>query len=111
MLGRILWNKWGMLLLGIAALAFGLVMMNSTEVRCGTDVMSPGDTCEAIDKKTNKVVGTNTYEQEKASQSQTAKVLTIVGGVLTAGGATWIVIAKLRRKPEEVQAAAPAAAA
>ena len=104
MVGKIIGNKYGLFILGIIALGIGIFLMGQTEVKCGSEVMSPGDICET----TRKGVSTeSTYEEQKASGELSAKILTGVGGAMTLGGGAWIVISLLRRKPE----AAPAAAA
>jgi hypothetical protein len=107
MLFRIIANKFGMLVLGLAALGFGIFGLNQTDVTCGGEVMQAGDTCEHT--KAGQTTALNSFDKEKSSKELSAKILTGVGGALTLGGATWIVVSRMRRKPQ-TEAQAPAAA-
>jgi hypothetical protein len=99
--GKIIGNRYGLLILGLIALGIGIYLMGQTDVKCGSEVMSPGDICET----TRKGVSTeSTYEEQKSSNQLSAKILTGVGGAMTLGGAGWIIVGLTRRKPE----AAPA---
>lgn len=103
LLWRIVANKFGMLIIGVAALGFGIFQMNQTEVTCGGEVMQAGDECE--NTKRGRTVSVNSFEEEKESQALAGKILTGVGGALTLGGAGWIIVSMTRRKPEEAPAA------
>ena len=103
MVGKIIGNKYGLLILGLIALGIGIFLMSQTEVKCGSEIMQPGDVCETTRKG---VTTENTFDEQKSSNELSAKILTGVGGAMTLGGAGWIIVSLVRRKPE----AAPAAA-
>ncbi|HZM83593.1 MAG TPA: hypothetical protein VFC19_48370 [Candidatus Limnocylindrales bacterium] len=96
MVGKIIGNKYGLLILGIIALGVGIFLMSQTEVKCGSNVMKPGDICTTI----RKGVSTDrTFDEQKSSNELTAKIVTGVGGAMTLGGAGWIIVSLTRRKP------------
>lgn len=99
---KIIFNKYGILVLGVMLLAIGIWQMNQTEVTCSGQVMVGGDTCEHHGRKGR--VYTNTYEEEKASQALIAKGGVLGGPALIIGGIAWIVISN-RRKSAEAQSA------
>jgi hypothetical protein len=106
---NILKNKYGMLVIGLIALAAGLFMFTRNDVTCGGAVMQAGDTCEHT--KAGITTSTNSFETEKANQHRGGMILSVIGGALTLGGAGWIVVSLVRRRPEESAEASPAVAA
>ena len=96
MVGKIIGNRYGLLILGLIALGVGIFLMSETEVKCGSNVMKPGDVCTT----TRKGVSTDrTFDEQKSSNELTAKIVTGVGGAMTLGGAGWIIVSLTRRKP------------
>lgn len=93
-------NRFAMLGIGLVAVAAGIFMWNRVEVMCGSDAMRPGDTCEVTRRGSSNIY---TYDEQKSQQLLSAKILTGVGGALTAGGLVWVIV-KARRKPEPVEA-------
>ena len=103
MLGRLLWNKYGMVALGVIVLGLGFYFMGQTEPTCGGQTMTPGSVCDTTRKgKTT----TTTYEEEKASQALMSKVMIGAGPVLIVGGTIWIVVSKRRKSAQAPVAAA-----
>src|SRR5262245_59791227 len=90
MLWRIIGNKFGMLILVLSALGFGILMANQTAITCGGEVMQAGDTCEHT--KGSRTTANNTLEKEKSNKELSSKILIGVGAALTLSGATWIVV-------------------
>jgi hypothetical protein len=105
----ILKNKYGMLVIGVIALAAGLFMVSRNNVTCGGAVLQAGDVCKHT--KAGITTGTNSFEEEKANQHRGGMVLAAIGGALTLGGAGWIVVSLVRRRPEEPAQATPVATA
>jgi hypothetical protein len=103
MLWAIIRNKYVMLIIGLAAIGFGIYQANQTSVTCGGQVMQAGDTCEHT--KGSSTTASNTLDEEKSSKELQSKLLIGVGGALALGGAAWIVIPAFRRKPAEEAAA------
>lgn len=101
MIGKIIGNKYGLLILGLIALGVGIFLMGQTEVKCGSDTMNPGDVCTT----TRKGVSTDrTFDEQKSSDELSAKILAGVGGAMTLGGAGWVIAGLARRKPETAPA-------
>lgn len=104
LLRKIIGNKYGMLVVGVVALGAGLFLWNRTDVTCDGQVMSQGDQCEHT--KRGRTTSINSYDEEKANQALSGKIITGIGGALTLGGAGWIIVPLVRRKPEESPAEA-----
>jgi hypothetical protein len=105
---RIVSNKYGMLVLGVIALAVGIFMLNRTEVTCGSEVMQVGDVCEHT--KRGVTTSTNSFEEEQANQRLGGTVFTAAGSALALGGAGWIVVSRLRGRRAETAQTSPVAA-
>ncbi len=76
-------NKYAVLVIGLFVIGIGLIP-SSSQVTCGNNVMQPGDTCAHTTDGITR--GTNTYEQEKAAQKNSNKIILIVGGLITVAG-------------------------
>ncbi|GHJ49812.1 hypothetical protein Cs7R123_71540 [Catellatospora sp. TT07R-123] len=109
-LGKIITNKYGLLIVGLLVLGAGFYMVNQTDVTCGSDVMSPGDICQTTRKGHTTE---STYEEEKSSQHTGGMIAMGLGGAAALGGAGWIVVGLLRgkREDDETPAVDPVAAA
>ncbi|MDI1459479.1 hypothetical protein QEZ54_00715 [Catellatospora sp. KI3] len=110
MAGKIIGNKYGLLILGLLALGFGIWQLNQTEVTCDGQTMSEGDIC--VHTKRGRTTAENTFAEERESQQLTGQIATGVGGLMALGGAGWIVAGIVRGKREdETPATDPVAAA
>ncbi|MFC4066957.1 hypothetical protein [Actinoplanes subglobosus] len=63
MIGRLLNNRYGAALSGIAIFCFGMFGLGGDEVKCGDSVMRPGDECVET-RKGNST--TRTFEEQKS---------------------------------------------
>jgi len=106
MLWRIIGNRWGALIVGAVALVIGLVLMQSSEVKCGSQMMSPGDICQ-VTKRGNTTE--RTYDEQKSSGKTTAYIITGVGALLIIGGGVAFVLRMRRRSADPAPAPAPTA--
>jgi hypothetical protein len=64
------------LIIGLVALVIGIVLISSSEVKCGSKVMQEGQVCEVT---RNGSTVNNTYEEQKRSGQQTAYIAIGVG--------------------------------
>ncbi|GAB2687380.1 hypothetical protein [Nocardia thraciensis] len=73
-------------LLGLFVLAGGVITLTLSEVKCGAEVMSPGDRCEETSRSGS--VEYRSYEEQKRSKNTTAGWVTIGVGslILVASG-------------------------
>jgi hypothetical protein len=98
-------KKWVVcLVVGIGMLAFSTgVGVNDTQVKCGSEIMGPGDVCE--ETRGGATVDTETYEEMKADNERARRTFNtwgrwaLLGGgvVLTAAGVLGIVAVRRRR--------------
>ncbi|MBV1848640.1 hypothetical protein [Catellatospora tritici] len=110
MLGKLIGNKYGLLIIGVLALGFGIWQLNQTEVTCDGQTMTEGDIC--VHTKNGRTTDENTLAEERESQQLTGKIAAGLGGVMVLGGAGWIVAGIVRGKREdETPATDPVAAA
>ena len=89
MLWRIIGNRWGAVILGVVAVVFGLILMSSSEVKCGSQVMQEGDICQVTNKGSTTE---KTYDEQKSSERTTAYLITGVGALLIIGGGVAFVL-------------------
>ena len=94
MLGRLIWNPIGALIVGLLALALGVAVFAGVNVACygsSTSAMVQGSTC--TDRKGN----TLTYEAWKSDQKQISIYALVLGGVLVTGGSIGMAVRRKRR--------------
>lgn len=82
-----------LVLAGLAAVGYALTLGGSTELRCHSDVMTPGSVCLKADGSEGQ-----TYEQRLATRREARPVVAGVG-LLVAGFGTALLVADLRRRP------------
>jgi hypothetical protein len=107
MLGRFIFNRIGAVVIGALFVIVGLVAFSGSQVKCGSEVMSPGDICTATSNG-NSV--DRTYDEQKSDNQRTQYIILAVGGVIIVGG----IIANVRhfaKKKAEVPATPTAPAA
>ncbi|MEU8658299.1 hypothetical protein [Actinoplanes philippinensis] len=63
MIGRLLSNRYGAAIGGIAIFCFGVFALGGDEVKCGASVMKPGDECVET-RKGNST--TRSFEEQKS---------------------------------------------
>ncbi|MEV4277745.1 hypothetical protein [Actinoplanes xinjiangensis] len=63
MIGRLLSNRYGAAIGGIAIFCFGMFALDGGEVKCGSSVMKPGDECVET-RKGNST--TRSFEEQKS---------------------------------------------
>ena len=78
MLNTIVKRRVTALVVGAVALVIGIVMLSSTEVKCGSKAMSEGQICETT---SNGSTTSNTYEEQKLAD-QRMGYLTVGFGAL-----------------------------
>jgi hypothetical protein len=94
MVGKIISNKYGLLIVGLIILGLGIFLMSETEVKCGDDVMREGTTCTTSRKGTST---TRTYDEQKTFNNITSYAIGGVGGVMTVSALVWIIRSVTRR--------------
>ncbi len=96
MLNRLIFNRIGALVIGVIVLAVGFYLFSATDVKCGDDVMQPGDTC--ITTTDGKSVERN-YDEQKKENALVSYITLGVGGVILAGGVIANVVHYRKKKP------------
>ena len=101
-------KKWIVCLvigLGLLALSSG-VGINDNTIRCGSEIMSPGDVCE--ETRNGSVTETETYEEMKESKEAGQRTFNswgrwalLGGGLLLTGLGIWGIVKVKRAKKNE----------
>ena len=79
-------KKWVIaLIVGLALLGLGAgVGVNDNTIKCGSEIMSPGDECE--ETRSGTTVGTKTYDEMKASNEAGQRTFNSWGRWVLLGG-------------------------
>jgi hypothetical protein len=92
-----------MFVLGVILTGIGVATVNgSTDVMCGSEVMSPGDLCRNVTEGTTK-----TYAQMKSSDNDGGLILLGIGAVCLIVGVVLIVHYRRRASANTVSAVPP----
>jgi hypothetical protein len=86
---NIFWGAVGVLI-GIVLSIFGVIGLTS-DVKCGDQVMKPGDTCVSV----GNGGGTRNYDEQK-SKNERLDWISLGAGVLFVAGSTWLVVSGVR---------------
>ena len=97
MVNAIVRRRVSALIIGLVALVIGIVLLSSTEVKCGSKVMQEGQVCEV---NRNGSTVNNTYDEQKRSGQQTGYIAIGVGIVaLLIGAAGFALSSRQRTSP------------
>lgn len=84
MLNAIVKRRMTAIIVGAIALVIGVVLLSSSDVKCGSKKMSPGDICETT---RNGSKTTATYDEQKVTDQRTGYAALGVGAIaLLLGG-------------------------
>ncbi|WP_106586920.1 hypothetical protein [Murinocardiopsis flavida] len=88
-------------LVGIGMLIIGIATMGETEVKCGSEVMQPGDICEET-RRGNTTE--RTYEEQAESNTTTSWVMIGLSPIMVVGGVVWALSGRRKNRPAMAQA-------
>lgn len=82
-----------LVIVGAALIFGGFATMPSAgdEVKCGSKVMQPGDSCTTSGKRSGSK--TRSYEEQRDSNKNTSWIMGGVGAALALGGGIWLLVA------------------
>jgi hypothetical protein len=107
-------KKWVLALVaGIVLLSIASTAARDNTIRCGSEIMGPGDVCE--ESRAGSTVDTKTYEEMKESHDASRRffesggrwAMVAVGALLTIGGIIGITRVRRRRRTNPDQGAPP----
>ncbi len=106
MFNRLIWkvlgNRFGAVALGLGILAVAVFALGGPDVKCGGEVMRPGDECVQVRKgKTT----TRSYDEQKTLDERFRYGAFVVGGALLVGGLTMIGVRAVRRRAADAPTA------
>jgi len=76
------------LVVGLGLVAFGAYLLTGAPVKCGDDVMKPGNTCTIVDKGRAQ---DRSYEEQRSSQ-HTDGYFALAPGVILVGYGVWALV-------------------
>jgi hypothetical protein len=91
------------LIAGLCMLVFGVLALTDSTVKCGGDVMSPGDTCTTTRKG---VTTERTYDEQLAANRRTG-LITTAGGPVVALFCGALLVGAIRKRRARSDLAGP----